>query len=160
MRPTHSRWLIWISLVPAMVLTLIPLSTSLEYLRPAWLPLFIIFWIITTPTCVGLFSAWCAGFLLDILTGVLLGQHAMAMLLTGLAALWLQKRMARVSLLEQLLLLAPLILIFQLTYLWIGTALGQIHPNFAYLLPVATSLVVWPPIFFLLNKLRSIYAVR
>jgi len=158
MRPIHSRWLIWISLVPAMVLTLVPLPHSLEYARPAWIPLFVIFWIINTPDQVGLLSAWCTGFILDLLTGVLLGQHALAMLLMGLATIWLQKRLIRASIPEQLLLIAPLISIFQLTYLWIGTALGQINPTLAYLIPVVTSLLFWPVISFLLSKLRFIYA--
>ena len=160
MRPTHSTWLIWISFVPALVLALLPLPAVLEYARPAWIPLFLIFWMITTPTSVGLVSAWCLGILLDILTGVLLGQYALAMLLTALATTWLQKRMVRASLPEQLLLLIPLILIYQLTYLWIGVALDQIQPNFYYLIPVFTSLIAWPPIHFLLSKLRSIYVIR
>ena len=153
----HSRWLIWLSLLPAMILAVMSLPHMWAYARPAWLLLFVIFWILSAPKTVGLCYAWIGGFVLDILTGVLLGQHALAMLLTAFAAICLQKRIVRAKLMEQLLLLAPLILLYQVTYLWVGAAFGQIHPDFSYLLPVITSLPLWPLVSYVLRKINQFY---
>ncbi len=155
----YARCLIWISLIPAFILALVPLPSEISYARPAWLALSVLFWLIYTPNFAGLLTAWCAGLLLDVLTGVLLGQNALAMLIMSMVASWFHRRLDRASRVEQLLYIIPLILIFQLIYLWVGIALGQINPTFYYLLPVATSVIFWPVVVFFLGKLRFIYNV-
>ena len=79
----YSYWMIWISFIFAMALAVTPMPESLMYARPAWVPLLLVYWIMTTSK-VGLLTAWILGVMLDALTGALLGHHALAMLFIGL----------------------------------------------------------------------------
>ncbi|NNF67033.1 MAG: rod shape-determining protein MreD, partial [Gammaproteobacteria bacterium] len=54
-----------LSLLGAVVLTLIPLPGWLQPWRPSWVALVVIYWLIYEPRRIGLMTAWLAGLLLD-----------------------------------------------------------------------------------------------
>ena len=57
------------------------LPPELAYLRPEWITLVLIYWVIALPKTVGMKSAWVLGLLTDALLGSLLGQHALVFML-------------------------------------------------------------------------------
>ena len=80
MNPSNQNPLLWIvaSLWVAACLMLYPLPDLLAPLRPEWLVLCGIYWILLFPYRVGLWSAWVLGLGIDMLQGGLLGEHALA----------------------------------------------------------------------------------
>ena len=79
------RWLsttltIAISVMIALVLTIIPLPEWGEALRPAWVALVVFYWVLALPERFNIGWAWLTGLLLDALTGSLLGAHALVLM--------------------------------------------------------------------------------
>ena len=83
---------------PALPLTLLLLSSLLVLLLSVWpmpgwalwlrpeLPLLlVVYWILALPFRLGMVYAWLMGLGLDLLTGSLLGQHALALTLVALS---------------------------------------------------------------------------
>ncbi|MCY4178517.1 MAG: rod shape-determining protein MreD, partial [Endozoicomonadaceae bacterium] len=144
----------------AIVLSIIPIPALLEYARPLWSLLFVIFWMIMAPEKVGLFTAWSIGLFMDILTGSAPGQQALAVLLSSLLIAGMHNRIYRVIFPEQCLFVMYAIIIFQLTYLWVGIITEKIHFNFFYFIPIGTSIIIWPVVFFILDKFCCIYSTK
>jgi len=42
-------WVVWLSLLAALLLTIVPIPTEIEVYRPQWLALFIIYWTMALP---------------------------------------------------------------------------------------------------------------
>ena len=79
----HGGWIILGTLVLAALFTVLPLPDWLEAYRPEWVALVVIYWVVALPDRIGLFSAWIAGFFMDVLEGSLLGLNALALALVA-----------------------------------------------------------------------------
>jgi len=69
-------FVIGISLLMSLVLTILPLPAWASWWRPQWVFLVLIFWMLTLPYRVGLGVAWIMGLIVDLLLGTTLGLHA------------------------------------------------------------------------------------
>ena len=73
-----------LTLLLGMVLSVLPLPDfvppELGFVRPDWVAMVLIYWILALPHRVGLITAWIAGLGMDVLLGTLLGQHALSYL--------------------------------------------------------------------------------
>jgi rod shape-determining protein MreD len=69
-----------VTLVAALILAVIPLPGAISAFRPDWVAVVLLYWTLIHPRRYGLIKAFTFGILLDALTGSLLGQHALALL--------------------------------------------------------------------------------
>ena len=67
----------------ALALAVVPLPAVLDAFRPDFLVLVVFYWCIESPRAGGLSLAFFSGLALDVIHGVVLGQHALALTLTG-----------------------------------------------------------------------------
>ena len=83
------RWIIFVSLLLAMALVLVPLPASapfeLNYLRPDWIALVLIYWILAVPEKVGVPAAFLLSLITDLVVGTPFGFHGLSFVI--LAAL-------------------------------------------------------------------------
>jgi rod shape-determining protein MreD len=63
----------------ALVLTVLPLPTYADLVRPSFLVLTVLYWAIAAPRAAGVGLGWFSGLLLDVFQGPVLGQHALAL---------------------------------------------------------------------------------
>lgn len=152
-RPRRS-WVIALSLLAALMLTLLPLPGWAMPARPEWVMLVLIYWCLAMPQRVGIGAAWIMGLLLDAATGALLGQHALAFALVAYITLKLHIRIRLFTPWQQALSVLALVFIEQMLVLWITGMINQIPWRWGYLLPSLTSMLLWPPIFMLLRNVR------
>ena len=152
-RPRRS-WVIALSFLTALMLTLAPLPSWASLLRPEWVILVLIYWCLAMPHRVGIGTAWSMGLLLDVATGTLLGQHALAFALVAYIVLKLYMRIRAFTLWQQALSVLALVFIEQMLVLWITGMTNQPPWRWGYLLPTLTSMLLWPPIFLLLRNVR------
>ena len=82
----------------ALALAVLPLPAVLEAFRPDFLVLVVLYWSIESPRAGGLTLAFIAGLALDVIHGVVLGQHALA--LTLMAAWATQSAAAAAGILD------------------------------------------------------------
>jgi rod shape-determining protein MreD len=142
------------SLLVALVLQLFELPYPLAVLRPLWVPLVLVYWVMVIPQPVGLLTAWLTGFLLDVLLGTVLGQHALGLTLVVLVALWLRGWLALFPIWQEAALLTLVWLLYTLLMFWIDGATGHHADAWLRWTPVVTTGLAWPLIVALMNALR------
>ena len=116
MNPTQGGWLIPLSLLIAMALSIARLPGAppewVGWLRPDWALALFFYWTLTTPGRTGMISAWLTGFLFDALHGgsYPLGLHGAGFAFTVFATSALRVRLQMYNLLQQAGVLAGLAL--------------------------------------------------
>ena len=157
---SNGRSFIALSFLIAFVLATIPLSNTLELLRPEWVLLVLLYWVIALPERYGLVFAWIVGLLVDFVEGGLLGQHAITFALSAFFALSLHQQFRMFSRVQQTLLVGMAIVIYEMIDVTIQDISGNTSFSFLVFLPVFTSAMVWPLIFSLLRGLRRRYRIQ
>ena len=70
---------VFMTIVVALMLTMMPLPDSISAFRPDWVALIIIFWAMSVPRSYSVGAAFIAGIFVDVAQGTLLGQYALAL---------------------------------------------------------------------------------
>ncbi|KAF0809277.1 rod shape-determining protein MreD [Alcanivorax sp. S71-1-4] len=78
---------ILVTILLAGLLAILPLPEALALGRPEWLTLVLIYWVIALPQRIGVFWGFGVGLFQDVLTGSVLGQHAIALAVVAYIAL-------------------------------------------------------------------------
>jgi rod shape-determining protein MreD len=139
----------------ALALAIIPLPTVLDVLRPDFLVLVVFYWSIESPRAGGLALAFFAGLALDVINGVVLGQHALALTLTAAWASHLRLRLRVFSILSQSLTIFALLTAYQFILFWVDGATGNPVTSFGrWLAPVVGGLL-WPLLAGTLSRARE-----
>ncbi len=157
--PGQGGWVIAATLVLAMMLSIMPLPGWGEYLRPAWVPMVLIYWCLALPHRIGVGIGWVLGLLQDVLQDAVLGQHALCYAAIAFLALKLHQRMRVFPLGQQALTVLLLVTLSQLLLLWIRGIIGESPSVWLYLLPALSSAVLWPWVFLIMRDVRRHYRV-
>ena len=158
---THHRggWVIALTFLLALALSIIPLPLNLELLRPEWMALVLIYWCMAVPSRVGVTIGWLTGLLQDVSRDTLLGQYALAFAMVAFLTLHLHQRLRVFPIWQQTLSVGLLIMLECMLVLWIKGLTGQSPGFWKMMLPAFTSLLFWPPIYLLLRYVRRTYHV-
>jgi len=151
--------IVFATFVLAMILTIMPLPEFIRAYRPEWVALVLIYWCIAIPTKVNIGVAWIAGLFIDVLTGTLLGQHALALAVIAFVAVKLHKQIRVYPLWQQALSVFTMIALGQLLIVWIKGIVGESPQTWIYWAPSITSAIIWPWVFVFLRGLRRSYRI-
>ena len=99
-------------------------------------------------------SAWVLGLLTDALLGSLLGQHALAFMLTVYVSRSLYQRLRMMPSWQQSLFVFGIIFLSQSMIFWTGKVTSGVQWTYLYFLPSITSALLWPWIFKVLRSVR------
>lgn len=143
----------------ALVLTVMPLPDWARDFRPQWVTLTLIYWCMALPQRVGVGTAWILGVLEDVLTGTLMGQHALGLSVTAFLTLRLHQRIRVFPLWQQALSVFVLLLVEHLLSLWVIGATGQPTPNLWYWMPTVVGMLLWPWFYVILRDVRRRFKV-
>ncbi|HTO20449.1 MAG TPA: rod shape-determining protein MreD [Pseudomonas sp.] len=157
-RPNNG-WVIWATLLIALLLSVAPLPGNLDLIRPLWLGLVAAYWALALPHRGGMVLAWGFGLLLDVLSGTLLGLNGIPLALIVFLVLNLQQRLRMFPLWQQAMVLMVILGIAQLVLLWLNTLAGNRPPTLLFLVPVLTSAVLWFWLYLALHWLRRRFDV-
>jgi rod shape-determining protein MreD len=147
------------SFAVALFLTILPWPAWAEEFRPQWLTMTLIYWSLALPNRVGVFWGWGAGLVLDVVSGTVLGQHALGLSVTAYLAVELHPRIRVFPLLQQAVSVWVLLLVERLLSLWVIGATGQPTPTLWYWMPTFVGMLLWPWVFILLRDVRRRFAV-
>lgn len=157
---SRGGFIILVTFALAMVLTIVPLPESLIQLRPDWVGLTLIFWCLALPYRISVGSGFIVGLLLDVLTGTLLGQHALALSLIAYVCVRLHARIRAYPAWQQMLTVLVLLVLHQLVVLWVDRTIGRPGHPFSYWLPSVISMFLWPLVYRWLNSVRLAFSVQ
>jgi rod shape-determining protein MreD len=147
--------LIYFSLFLAMVLTVVPMPSDYVMWRPAWVPLLLIYWIVSAPHKIGVFTGWLVGLLLDDLEGGVLGQNALALSFVAFFTYALHLRMRVFLVWQQMVTIMVLVGVYQLVNMVVERAISQAAWEMSYWLPSVTAGLVWPVLLMMLGQSRQ-----
>ena len=155
----NARLLIAVSLLVALWLSIVQLPSWLQWSRPEFVAMVLIYWLIAAPERVGIGVAWVVGLTLDLLEGCTLGQNAFALSILAYLTLILYQRLRMYTSLQQAGVVFILIGLNQLLCHWVQTLTGTASPNLMFLLPALVSALLWPLVSLVLKMLRRAYYV-
>jgi rod shape-determining protein MreD len=155
----HNGMMIAVTLMMALILMLLPMPEWTVWIRPAWVLLVLIYWSITVPHQVGVLVAWGVGILMDLLTGTLLGEHALALTVVIYFISRIYMRLRMYHLLQQGLSVFIFVLLYQFIIYCIQGFIGELPRSHLYWLSSITSMLLWPWLFVLMRDCRRWFKV-
>ena len=147
-------WLFFGSLVVAFLLQMMPLPQVLLPLKPYWVGLVLIYWAIELPERVGLGFAFLFGLAGDVLTGELLGEQALRLVVLAFIVLRFRARLRFFPMWQQALAVLALLLNDRVVTLMVRGFSGEATPSTAFWIAPLTGMLMWPFVFLLLDDLR------
>jgi len=156
----HNGFMIMLTFLLALMLTIMPMPITVDAFRPDWVLIVTLYWSMALPNRVNVITAWVLGFILDVLLGSVLGVHAAAMAIAVYIAAVNYQKIRNFSLWQQALIIAVLSALYNLLTFWMEHLLTQVPFLVSYLYPVITSMIVWPWAFLLLRKVRRHFRIK
>ena len=139
----------------AFIVGSISLPHVLELISPFWLLLFFIYWLIYSDSN-GIYSAaLILGLLLDVLQGAILGQNALALVISSAFILSVKKSFFVSNLTTQQVYVFIASLIYLIFFLITHLVVQGLQIQWLIIFVPFTGAVVWPIVRFLLAKLKQ-----
>jgi rod shape-determining protein MreD len=132
----------WIWLTGALALSVVPWPGFLNALNPDWVVLLLIYMSVTDPLRFGLIGAFLAGLALDVMTGALLGQNALALITVSFLCARFHFRVRAFPLSQIVGWSAVLLLLYQFILFWIDGVAGRSVAAGERLGPIISGVVV------------------
>ncbi len=145
---------IFLTLLVAMALRIVPLPETLASFNPDWVLLVLIYWSLAVPERVGVFTGFVIGLLIDVLTGRLLGQNALIYALICYFVVKLHKRIRHYPIPQQSLFVFFCLLLACLLTYWIENLQATHSFSLNFWFPVVSGSLFWPVVFLLLHSIR------
>lgn len=150
----RSPWVLPLSLLVALLLTLLPMPPALQPLRPYWLALVLAYWVMEDPDRVGLGLAFVIGVVADLVVGTLLGEQALRLVVITFILQRFRARLRFFPMSQQALAIGALLLNDRIVALAIRMTLGEpALASLAWFSPLI-GMLLWVPVFMLLDGLR------
>lgn len=151
---SYPRWILYASLAVALLLGLLPLPVSLQPLRPFWVGLVLAYWLIEDPDRVGLGFAFLLGLNADLVYGGLLGEQALRLVVLAFIVQRFRARLRFFPLLQQAVTMGALLVNDRIVSAGLHIALGEPTLPWSYWAAPAVGMLLWPPVFLILDALR------
>jgi rod shape-determining protein MreD len=151
---SRSPWFLPLSVLAALLLTLLPMPPSLQPLRPYWLALVLAYWVMEDPDRVGLGLAFVIGVAADLVVGTLLGEQALRLVVITFILQRFRARLRFFPMSQQALAIGALLLNDRIVALAVRLTLGEpTLASLAWFSPLI-GMLLWVPVFMLLDGLR------
>ena len=137
---------IFLTLLIAYLIYLLPTSGSLMLLRPDLPLIVLLYWCVHKPRSVGYSVGFLFGLLVDIADASVLGQHALAYAVAIYLTLALRVRILKFGLWQQALHILPMLLASQVVLALSHLFLPAVFPGWGYFVTSLLGAVLWPPI--------------
>jgi rod shape-determining protein MreD len=128
----------------ALLLHAIPLPPILNAIRPAFVVLAVIYWSLTAPRAGGIALGFLGGLALDVFKGAVLGQYALATSLIAYISIRQHLLIRNKPVFEQSLIVAILLLTWELVVWAIDGWKGHNAPGLLRWLHIVTGTMIWP----------------
>lgn len=155
----NGTWIILLTFIVALLLAVYPLPPSLQWARPEFVALVLIYWVIALPQRVGIVLAFAIGLVLDVVEGAEFGQNALSLSIVAYLSLILYQRLRVFDIWPQAAVVFVMIGTNQLVGQWVQNLKGAGAQSLLFLLPALISALLWPVVLNLLRFLRRHYQV-
>ena len=140
-----SRGRMLLSVLVALVLTVLPLPAWLDVLRPAFLVLAVLYWSVNAPRMGGIALGFFAGLALDVFQGPVLGEHALALVLITYVAVREHQRIRSKPAIQQALIVFAALTVYEVVLFMIDGWTGHTVTTPLSWAHTLTGALIWPP---------------
>jgi len=151
MRPISASQ-ITLTLLAGFMIYLLPWDGVGMLLRPDFVLLALIYWLIRAPHLCNIGTAWLMGMLMDLSGGDLFGQHALAYVLVAFFAVFYQRRATLFNRWQQASFVFMLLVLGQIVLLVLKLFNGASLPGWSYFLPSVVGILLWQLVIY--SKIR------
>ena len=159
MTRAHAVWVIYASLVGALLFTLLPLPMDWRGFRPDLAALALFYWVLALPHRVGVATAFTVGVAQDLIEGAPLGLSSPGLMLATLLLLYNYQRIRQFDLLQQSLAILGLMLLSAGMEQWLRNGIDVPAAPWAGVAGMICSVLFWVPIRTVLRHSRRYYEV-
>jgi len=149
-----------LSLVLALMLSVFPLPGLVESFRPEWVAMVLLYWSFVAPHRFGLATAMIMGIALDVLTGALLGQHALALLIIVYLCQRFHFRIRAYPASQVVIIAIAFLGLYEFVLFWIDGVAGRTVPLVERWAPVVSGSVLWLTALVALDRTRTEASTR
>ncbi len=142
-----------LTIVVALMLSIAPMPAWAASFRPDWVALTLILWSMMLPRTVGVGVAWISGLLLDVATGTLLAQHALALSFVVYLTVKLHLQLRLFPMWQLAITVLALLAAYRFILFWINGIAGLSTSASSYWGPVVASVIARPIIAIVLRSL-------
>ncbi len=139
---------VWATLIFAFLLNVVPLGRVAA--MPDFLALVLVFWNVHESRRVGIGAAFVFGLLMDVHSGAVLGQHALAYTLLSFFAITIHRRLLWFTVPSQAVQILPLFFGAHAVSLVVRMIAGGMFPGWQVLLAPVFEALLWPIVTWLL----------
>jgi rod shape-determining protein MreD len=139
---------VWATLLVAFAFNLVPVGRMPAL--PDFLALVLVFWNVHQSRRIGIGVAFFFGLLMDVHSGAVLGQHALAYTLLSFFAITVHRRLLWFAVPAQALQILPLFLAAHAVSLLVRVIAGGMFPGWEVLLAPVFEALLWPIVTLLL----------
>ncbi|PCJ32620.1 MAG: rod shape-determining protein MreD [Gammaproteobacteria bacterium] len=148
--------IIFLSVIAATALTLVPFPDIVRLLRPEWVLLTLIYWAMALPQRLGVANAWLTGLLMDLILGGPLGVIAFAYAFAIYFVHVFHLQLRQYPLWQQAVNI--FVLVFVLQVMLVLTSIRT--AEWTMILPSVTSMLLWPVAYNVLRGVRRSFDVK
>jgi rod shape-determining protein MreD len=152
---SQNKLLIHLSILCAILLTLIPWPDSLALLQPHWTALMIAYWSLYAANSRVMYVAFAYGLILDVLMGSLLGKHGMSLVALSFLVNKSAKKLRMTSFWQLLMM----VLVWLFNDIVIRSVIDWLsfryQPEWRDLIPLLTAALVWPWLKYLMDRIQT-----
>lgn len=149
-----NRVLFWVSLLAALLLGLVPMPGVAAALKPYWLGLVLVYWLLEEPQRAGLGLAFVLGLAADLVFGTLFGEQALRLVMLAFIVQRFRPRLRFFPLWQQATAVAALMLNDRVISAAVRLFSGEGVPPAEFWLSPLAALLLWPWLFLLLDFQR------
>ncbi len=143
-----------LSLLLAVLLGLVPLPDPIAPLRPYFLGLVLIYWLLETPDRVGMGAAFLVGLIGDLAFGTLIGEQALRLTVLAFIVQRFRARLRFFPLWQQSLAVFALLANDRVVAAAVRVALDEGVPRLPFWLSPLLALLLWPWLVMVFDTLR------
>jgi len=159
--PATRHWFVpTASVLIALMLSIVPLPDAIAPFRPDWVAVVLLYWSLIEPRRYGLLSAFWLGLVLDALSGTLLGQHSLALLVIVFLSQRFYLRMRAFPASQVATMVIALLGLYEFILFWIDGVAGRSVPLVERWAPVLTGGLLWLLVLVVIERGRQAAEAR
>ncbi len=159
-RRKHGLFIILITFLISLLVTLVPLPEWAKPFRPQWYTLALIYWAMAHPERIGVGAGWMLGMVVDVMTESLPGQHALTLSIVAYIVVKLHTQIRVFPLWQQSVTVMALLFFEPLIATWAMGITHQPPPPPLYWLTPLIGMLLWPWIYIILRDVRRRFLIN
>jgi rod shape-determining protein MreD len=143
-QPQVGVFRVFLTVMVGLLLALLSLPDWLRMIRPDFLLLFVIYWSLSGPQFTGLMFAWFCGLLVDLLQGMVLGEHALAFVVVSYLTHRRQLSLRIYPVWQQAVAVLLFLGVYRFIIFYIDGLIGAPVTSWHSWVPILTGALSWP----------------